>query len=108
MRSRCAADLYGCPLVTAHGEVDFSNRDQLAEMLGIPIASSKPVIFLDPRSLAFVDSAGLHVIYRAHRDARRRGARPLIVRPKPSVFRLFSIMELDTLFSFIGTLPVGN
>lgn len=99
---------YGCPLVTAHGDVDFSNRDQLAEMLAIPMGSSSPVVFLDLRPLAFMDSAGLYVIYRAHRDAQTRGTRLLIVRPKPSVFRLFSIRGLATPFSFIATLPRGT
>lgn len=94
---------YGCPVVIVDGEVDFSNRRRLADMIDIAHRVGEPLLFLDLRGLRFIDSAGLHVIVTAQR-ARRHGSL-LIVRPPARVARTFEFAGLNDHLTFIECLP---
>ena len=57
---------------------------------------------LDLRELAFMDSAGAHVIVDTSVRARRDGRRLVLVRGRPDIYRMF------TLTSSTGDVDIGD
>lgn len=95
----------GAPVIEPHGELDFSNRDDLETALRSAVAGPSALILLDLRWLRFIDSAGLHVICKADRDARLQRKRLLIVKGGPSIQRVFSLTNMLERLNFIFVLP---
>lgn len=94
---------YGCPVVEPVGDVDFSNRDDLAEQLALADSVGRPLVFLDLRRLAFIDSAGVHVIRRALLQ-RGRGT-TLGVRAPSHIQRIVAFLGLENDLDFLDVLP---
>ena len=63
------------------------------------------MIVLDLRKLEFIDSSGLHVIFKAD---RRTGPRLLILKGPARVQRDFELCGLEELLTFIDEIPVHN
>jgi anti-anti-sigma factor len=67
------------------GEIDMSNADHLgrAIMQGTPSETSGAVI--DLSDVGYLDSAGIHLLYRLRESLRVRGQRLCVVIPERSV-----------------------
>src|SRR5215217_7278648 len=61
-------------VVVINGEVDLSNAEEVAAVL-VEADTESPTgdLTVDLANLRFIDSAGLHVLWRAGRRARRFG-----------------------------------
>lgn len=103
LRVRLRRGPYGCPVVEPAGDVDFSNRDQLAEQLALAGGAGKPIVFLDLRSLAFIDSAGVHVVKQAIGQMGR--GRILGVRAPAHIQRIVGFLGLEDDLDFLDVLP---
>ena len=77
------------------GELDVDTTPQLEKALSAPDTQA-PLIVLDMRDLAFMDSSGVHAIVNAGTRVRRLGRRLVIVRGPP---------EVDRVFALTGTIP---
>ncbi|GAA0434847.1 hypothetical protein Aca07nite_00080 [Actinoplanes capillaceus] len=58
-------------------------------------------LVVDMRHAPVIDSAGLGLLVRAHRDARRRGARLCLVAPSRFVLTVLHTMHLDGVFTIL-------
>ncbi|MFI6180572.1 STAS domain-containing protein [Nonomuraea sp. NPDC051191] len=56
-------------LITLSGELDATNIDHLESAVGRAYQAGRPLI-LDLGELTFLDSRGLHLLLRVHRDVR--------------------------------------
>jgi anti-anti-sigma factor len=67
------------------GEIDMSNADHLgrAIMQGTPSETTGAV--LDLSDVGYLDSAGIHLLYRLRESLRVRGQRLCVVIPEQSV-----------------------
>jgi anti-sigma B factor antagonist len=72
------------------GELDLTSGPELAQSLRQALGGSR-VVVVDLRQLAFMDSAGVHVIVDAHNRARRAGRRLVIIRGPGQVTRLLDL-----------------
>lgn len=93
----------GVPVVTAPAEIDASNADGLrAAILGL-LTSGHATFVLDMRATKFCDSAGLHVIVRAHKRAQAQGGEARLVITKATVLRVFAVSGIDRVIPNFAT-----
>lgn len=85
----------GVPVVTAPEEIDITNAAVLRAALLEAAAHGRGVMVADLSGTQFCDSAGLHVLVRAHKKARAEGGELLLVVPATTVLRVFAITGID-------------
>lgn len=76
------------------GEADVTTQ-ALAEVLSAEVAKKPRLLLVDVSGLAFIDSAALHQIVRAHRKLRADGCRLELVGPSRAVARILQLSALD-------------
>lgn len=89
----------GSPVVVCAGEVDVTNvgtfRDALVE------ASTSPRLVADLSDLAYLDSAGVEVLFAvAHRTALE-----IVAGPECRVRRLLDVVSLGSIATIVGEAP---
>jgi anti-anti-sigma factor len=82
------------PVVTAPEEIDITTAYRLRAALAAAARGNATVVVDMTRTHA-CDTAGLHVLVRAHRRALAHGGELRLVMPSPEVRRLFAITGLD-------------
>jgi anti-anti-sigma factor len=80
------------------GEADVTTR-ALGEVLGAEAAKKPRQLLVDVSELAFIDSAALHEIVRAHRKLRADGCQLVLVGPNGAVARILQLSALDRVIS---------
>jgi anti-sigma B factor antagonist len=89
----------GTATVTVHGEVDFSNADELADSLRDAVAEWSPqTLLVDLAGATFIDSTGLAALIDGYRDAADAGAGFVVVNPRPTLRRVLTITGLADFF----------
>jgi anti-anti-sigma factor len=84
-------------VITAHGEIEAANANQLTDYVEHLVRQSNRVI-LDLRGLDFIGTAGFSALHRINVVCSAAGAQWVLV-PGPAVHRLLRICDPD------GTLP---
>jgi anti-sigma B factor antagonist len=87
--------LRGVPVVTAPREIDMASAESLRAVLAETAARGHATIVVDLSSTRFCDSAGLHVLIRAHRAAVAEGGELRLVIGAAGVLRIFAITGVD-------------
>ncbi len=88
----------GTPRVKLAGEFDLTGRE-LADRV-LETADGAPELVIDLSELDFIDSMGIHFVVTAHEQAQLRGCDLTIVRGRPQVDRVFSLIGLDEALPF--------
>lgn len=94
----------GVPVVTAPEEIDITNAAALRAALLEAAAHGRGAMVADMSGTQFCDSAGLHVLVRAHKRARAEGGELLLVVPAITVLRIFAITGIDRVIPNFSTL----
>ncbi|MFG2099993.1 STAS domain-containing protein [Micromonospora echinaurantiaca] len=89
----------GATVVAATGDIDLDSGDTLRAALGHAADMGGHVV-VDLSRVHVIDSTGLGVLVRAHRDARDRGVMLCLAGPSRFVRTVLHTMRLD------GVLPV--
>jgi anti-sigma B factor antagonist len=76
------------------GEADVTTR-VLTEVLNAEAAKRPRLLLVDVSGLAFIDSAALREIVRAHRRIRADGGVLALISPSPGVARVLELSALD-------------
>jgi len=76
-------------------EIDVSNADQIWEHLLGLLQARSGIVIVDMSATAFCGVAGVHVLARAHQQARACGRDLRLVTAVPLVRRVFSITGAD-------------
>jgi anti-anti-sigma factor len=87
----------GMPVVTAPEEIDITNAAGLRAALLEAAAQGSRTLVVDMAQTQFCDSAGLHVLVRAHKQARTEGGELLLVICTAAVLRVFAVTGIDHL-----------
>lgn len=85
-------------IVTVRGDVDIDLAAELRACLAEAIARRRRVV-LNFAEVAVIDSVGLGVLVRAHRDARRLGGALCLVAASRFVVTVLHTMRLDAIFA---------
>jgi anti-sigma B factor antagonist len=94
----------GVPVVTAPEEIDITNAAALRAALFEAGAHGRGAMVADMSGTQFCDSAGLHVLVRAHKRARAEGGELLLVVPATTVLRVFAITGIDRMIPNFSSL----
>lgn len=81
-------------VVRLAGEADVTTG-ALAEVLGAEAAKKPRLLLVDMSGLAFIDSAALHELVKAHRKLRTEGCELALVGPSRAVARVLQLSALD-------------
>jgi anti-sigma B factor antagonist len=87
----------GVPVVAAPEEIDIGNAPGLRAALLEAAAHGSRTVVVDMAQTQFCDSAGLHVLVRAHQQAQGRGGELLLVIRAAAVLRIFAVTGIDHL-----------
>ena len=85
----------GVPVVTTPDDVDAGNAEGLRAAIFDTRARGHATFVVDMTATGFCDSAGLHVLVRAHRQAQAEGGEARLVITSPAVLRVFAITGVD-------------
>lgn len=66
------------------GEVDLSNATQLCDAIGEATPNTALGVVLDMVAVDYLDSAGIHLIYRLRENLRARGQKLMLAIPADS------------------------
>ncbi|HEY7015957.1 MAG TPA: STAS domain-containing protein [Streptosporangiaceae bacterium] len=94
----------GVPVVTTPDEIDITNALGLRTALLDAAAHGRGPVVVDMSGTRFCDSAGLHVLIRAHKQAQAEGDGVLVVISATAVLRIFAISGLDRVIPNFSTL----
>lgn len=84
----------GVAVVRPAGEMDASGAPAVAELVGELARTCRRVV-LDMRLVTFVDARGIHALVEGDQEARRVGARQIVVGVGPAVLRILQICRVD-------------
>jgi anti-sigma B factor antagonist len=87
----------GVPVATAPEEIDIGNAAGLRAALLQAAAPGNGTLVVDMSRTQFCDSAGLHVLARAHERAQADGGELLLVICGAAVLRIFAVTGIDRL-----------
>lgn len=83
------------------GELDISGAKTLQQALVEIERDPPPVLALDLRGLAFIDSSGLRAVLAADDAARRDGRSVVLIEGPPDVQEVFRVTLLEERFQFV-------
>jgi anti-sigma B factor antagonist len=94
----------GVPVVAAPEEIDLTNAARLRAALLDAAARGNGTLVVDMSQTQFCDSAGLHVLVRAHQRAQAGGGKVLLVISAAPVLRIFAVTGIDRMIPSFSTL----
>jgi anti-sigma B factor antagonist len=94
----------GVPIVSAPEEIDVANAAGLRAALLDAAARGNGQLVVDMSQTQFCDSAGLHVLVRAHNRAQADGGEVRLVIAAATVLRIFAVTGIDRVIPNFSTL----
>jgi anti-sigma B factor antagonist len=89
-------------IVTVTGEVDFSNSDEVAQGIRDAVTDwSPPIVEVDLRDAAFIDSTGLGALIDGYRTAGAAGVGFRVVNPSDTFRRVLAVTGLSDFFGLV-------
>jgi anti-anti-sigma factor len=85
----------GVPVVAAPAEIDITNAAELRAALVETAEEGHSTLIVDMTATRFCDSAGLHVLVRAHRRARADGGDLVLALHAAELLRVLEITGID-------------
>jgi anti-sigma B factor antagonist len=98
----------GTATVSVHGEIDFSNSDDVADGIRSAVAEwSPPELRVDLARATFIDSTGLGALIEGYRAASEAESRFVVINPTASFRRVLVVTGLDDLFGLTPEAEAG-
>jgi anti-sigma B factor antagonist len=89
----------GTAQLAVHGEIDFSNSDEVAQALRDAVTDwSPPELWVDLTEASFIDSTGLGALIEGYRAATAANCRFVVTNASPSFRRVLTVTGLCELF----------
>lgn len=92
-------------VVSVYGEVDLATAPQLEAALERALQGSARRLVVDLRDVEFLDSAGLALLVRQDRQARRAARSLIVVKGRPHVHQVFELTGLNRHLTFVDKPP---
>lgn len=93
----------GVPVVVTPEEVDITNAARLRGVLLEAAAVSPGTLVVDLSQTTFCDTAGIHALVSAYKQAQSEGGEVRLVIATPAVRRIFTLTGLDNIIPHFGT-----
>lgn len=95
----------GVTIVSLEGELDKLTTE--AARAELERAAGSDAVLVDLSSVEFLDSAGLHVLFRLARATSRTGGRLAVVMPPASPLRRLEITNVDEIAAVCASVDEG-
>jgi anti-anti-sigma factor len=95
-------------VVVLPAEIDLSNSGEVCDLLLSVIRQDPETITADLAGTRFCDSAGIHAIVRANRQARSRGAELRLAVGESPVNRVIELTGLDQIMPVYRTVQLSR
>ena len=92
-------------VVHVQGQVDLYAAPDLKARLLDALDRADGRIVVDVTASTFLDSSALSTLFSAHRRARRRGGRVVLVNTSDAIARTLSITGLDAILDVVESVP---
>jgi anti-sigma B factor antagonist len=92
-------------VVSAPAEIDVSNAGDVLGCLLMVIRDGPAVLIVDLTATTFCDSAAVHALVQAFKEARASGVELRLAAGGPAVIRLLEITGVDQLIGIYPTVP---
>ena len=89
-------------VIRVRGEVDSIEAPNLDEAVTDLLGDGARSLVIDCHDIHFIDSAGLQVMVRAHKEARAHGGTVTVRRPSAFTLRILQTVGLDTVLIVDG------
>jgi anti-sigma B factor antagonist len=86
------------------GDFDLSNTAQLERALDNALHTGRPQLIVDLRGVSFLDATMLRVLGRGLGNLLAGGGQVALIRPNPTVWRVFVLTGLSESFHAFGRL----
>jgi len=93
----------GVPVVVTPEEVDITNAARLRGVLLEAAAARHGTLVVDMSRTAFCDTAGIHALVSAHKQAQAEHGELRLVITTPTVKRILTITGLDNFIQHFGS-----
>ena len=94
--------------VTIDGEIDRSNRDELAAALLDAVPNAAKALVLDLSKTTYIDSSGVQLLFEVGSRLRKRQQQLRVVVPEGAqIGRVLSVVALDRTVPIHATLDEG-
>jgi anti-anti-sigma factor len=90
-------------VIAVSGELDLASAPELEEELQRVAANGAELVILDLRELQFIDSTGLGLLIKAHRQAESMGRKFAIVRGQSQVQRLLGLTGIEERLTLVDS-----
>ncbi|MEV4641716.1 STAS domain-containing protein [Actinoplanes sp. NPDC049548] len=81
--------------VVLTGQIDYSNERLLRAVLHTAAAATPSALYLDVSAIALISAAGWRVLVQSSLHLRERGARLILISPRPALARMIKLLGLD-------------
>ena len=96
----------GAATVTLKGRLDSLEAQGLRDTVRRLISSGCRQMSIDLTEVTFIDSAGLAVLVRTHRELQASGGELVLVRPSgENANRIFQLTQFDQIFTMRDAAP---
>jgi len=92
-------------VVHVQGQVDLYAAPDLKARLLDALDRADGRIIVDVTESTFLDTSALSTLFSAHRRARRRGGRVVLVNTSDAIARTLSITGLDAILDVVESVP---
>jgi anti-sigma B factor antagonist len=93
-------------VITMPAEIDATNADQIRQALLAAVNDDLAVLIIDMSATTFCDSAGVHAIMAARRQAKGTGTDLRLVAT--AVLRILTLVGADQLIAIYPTLQAAQ
>ena len=93
----------GVPVVVTPEEVDITNAARLRGVLLETAPARHGTLVVDMSRTRFCDTAGIHALVSAHKQAQAERGELRLVIATPMVRRIFTITGLDNVIPYFGS-----
>lgn len=90
-------------VIAISGELDLASAPALEEELERSAANGADLVIVDLRELQFIDSTGLGLLIKAHRQAEASGRKFAIVRGQSQVQKLLGVTGIDQRLTLVDS-----
>jgi anti-sigma B factor antagonist len=93
----------GVPVVVTPEEVDITNAARLRGVLYETAVARHGTLVIDMSQTRFCDTAGIHALVSAHKQAQAEHGDLRLIIATPSVRRIFTLTGLDRVIPYFGS-----
>lgn len=88
--------------VAISGEVDIYSINEFKEPIRALIEAGKKTLYLDFSDMEYIDSTGIGVLIELRQQSMAGDQEIILVNPKRSINKLFSMTGVDKIFQIVG------